>query len=1274
MLPSERYVASLLGLTEEQYELWRDYVKAQNKKGPQPSVVCGEPASTLAIVSLVLTVVGVGFQIVGALLQPRPGRPADLKARQRSGNNQLDQTSFAPRAGFDAIQEVAGIGAPIPVIYANREIIDGAAYGGVRTNLSLLWSQMWSLGGSQMLRAVFMLSEGEIASIDPFGFAIGDNSIGVYDLLNPAANEIGSRLTVYYKSGDSDLAGNNRIVSPDRIAGRSASLDIGNAQNNGAQDVFQVQSVGNTWSPDFSSASKPSTSTTFGVYSPIGNNLGFKLNPVVRPLYTARLKPKGDEGDAVVACDIDDVVAVQRKKYEAFFSTRSGIIANSAGRVEYSVGDTISYRLLRSSDFNTEFTSISEEDDNWNVEVEVRDFDRVYEFPDFGGVIPGAELFIAEQALIDAISLGSINVNTGAQKITVRATLDVSQYEDLYENVEPGKYRVSYWIRFKNNSRDIDGRLKLGVTVTIRASRKIARGGDDSLSVDFDNELSSLSVSRLIEQEELYYKININLSVPEDSEYLGPGSGGNLRADMIFDYSKSDIYSEKADDAASSISARQRAWDDAIVIGDLYKIGSALAVCTGRSPGNEIFRSNSDLEEEGSGQGITATFKVVRAGAAKTTTEAILEARGTESEERETATSGPHIMRVALANITTSRECRIVEIGLKSSLGISINGLLRFRSTLSFEDADGRACLDKKGDKIKRGNTVKVDQYQSGTVVTAEERYSFFKISLREYSGSSFVDLDQYFGIAGLTQQASFNYIRLEMPRLGRWEVRIEPITGWEIRKEINQSKLCLIDSRLSGVVTKTTGTSLGSIKATFNGTEIDRETKTFRLRQTKRDPSMGLPYADFDQNYADSWGKLAEFFIYEEIQCSASGGPEHEIVYVNEIVENESLPTYAEMAIVGINIRSAFEWSQFRQFSAYVNQGVIVRRLLDDFASGPSHLFPDIALDRFTNPKYGPGRIDDALIDIDGFTNSCKWCQDNKYFYDGAVMLATDSPRQWAANVAATMLLDFREVNGRYSLSPSITFEPVRHKVLFNAGTIEKGSFKIETTPVDDLRPIRVSAKWREERSSSAPENPGLFPVEREVLVREASPFGSDGDPVESIDLSGYVTNETHAIDVCKFKIRSKRLRDHSVSFTTTYDALEGVCKDLYPGDYVKIAMDLTIYSQFNSGVVLPNGSIVSSTDLAPGSYSVLAWDGSTAEPSIQTLVVDGSGAGLPTGIIFTVVQSSTEVETYQINRISPTDEGKFSIEAIHMPTNDNGILLVAENWDNEDSWVIAR
>jgi hypothetical protein len=53
MLPSDRYLAELLGLTDEQYELWRDEVRRRALQGPQPAVVAGlDPVLRLFIISL----------------------------------------------------------------------------------------------------------------------------------------------------------------------------------------------------------------------------------------------------------------------------------------------------------------------------------------------------------------------------------------------------------------------------------------------------------------------------------------------------------------------------------------------------------------------------------------------------------------------------------------------------------------------------------------------------------------------------------------------------------------------------------------------------------------------------------------------------------------------------------------------------------------------------------------------------------------------------------------------------------------------------------------------------------------------------------------------------------------------------------------------------------------------------------------------------------------------------------------------------------------------
>ena len=46
------------------------------------------------------------------------------------------------------------------------------------------------------------------------------------------------------------------------------------------------------------------------------------------------------------------------------------------------------------------------------------------------------------------------------------------------------------------------------------------------------------------------------------------------------------------------------------------------------------------------------------------------------------------------------------------------------------------------------------------------------------------------FGVRNETQQATYNYLRFEMPSIDRWEFEIEPVSGWEIRSQAQQGRL----------------------------------------------------------------------------------------------------------------------------------------------------------------------------------------------------------------------------------------------------------------------------------------------------------------------------------------------------------------------------------------------------------------------------------------------------------------------------------------------------
>jgi hypothetical protein len=1248
LLPSDYYLMQVLAeagveVTEDD---WRDFkaeVRRRALEAPQPAVVNG--LETLAIIAIVAQVISIGLTIVASFFKPKPGRPAQLKANDQLGTTINSQRRYAPRNGFDAVQEPAAIGSTIPLVYALRESYGGGTYGGIRVNMPLLWSQVQSYGGSQLLRAIFLISEGRINALDVRNFAIGNNVISSYDLLTNAANQAGSRLTVYFRPDG------GRVRSADRIAGRSAGQDQGNAENVGGQDVFAVQRA-TGWFQDFSSTYRPNTQSTFGLFTLIGNNLGFRVNPSLRPTVQANLLPKGDEGDARVKCTIDQTAAAQRDKFSKVFSSRSGLIAGSVG----SVGSQITYRLDNTSDASTIFSTIVEPD-SWNVVVTV-------------GSVKGAQLATVPKTLLASfVTLGTLSVDTDNEKLKIQVLFNApAAIEGLNTLLtQDGTFTINYLIEFKTVTtvkKDVE-ELEAEFLVTINRF---------STSVLQETGTGSYTSPTLIDNGDGSYSLTSGSATSATYTLVTTTNYSFQPLDKTyeFDYLKARPAIEKCGDVASAVAGRQKTWDDALVIGDLYKIGSALAVCTNRSPSNELFESESDFLPfaENAGRAIEATFTTVRPGSTQLVSITDLRVDGNAEIQppRWTATNAPHVYRIAIGSISTTRPCRVVEIGIRSSLGIRTGGLCNFTDALTYDDINGRACEDFAEKVVKKGTTLKVQNFQSGVVSTSDERFSFFRLSYREAGTSNaFTPLSQCFGVRCITQQNTYNAIRLRLPDERQWEFRFEPLSGWEIRSGSASGDLEILDAKLSSV----RSAASGSVLATFNGIQVPRDRETFAINSTRRLPGeeLGIGFTDED-SYVDAWGKLAETFVYEEVQSSANA-PEHEIVYVNEIVANPVVPQYNNLAIVGLNVRSSLEFQQFAQFSAYVTGGIICRRLLLSDTAGPSHLFPDVLLDLLTNTRYGRGDlIPDELIDFASFRESAQWCQDRGYFFDGA-LVGRENLRQWAADVAATHLLIFGEANGKFFLRPAFPTTAVPVRALFTAGNIREGSFRMQYLEAEERQPIQVSVRYREERSSSNLTNPGLFPVEREILVRESSV--ADTAPIESIDMSDYATNPQHAIDAAKFVARFRRLSTHGVRFETTY---EGVLTGLAPGDFIRVAMDTNVYDEFNNGIVTPSGALVSTQQLTDGSYQVIQWNGDNSSvPTNGTLnVSDGGTRATPAGIVFTINRPSRQVQTYQVESIEPSEEGYLAIEAVHMPTDSSGVLRLASDLFSNTGWVIQR
>lgn len=845
-----------------------------------------------------------------------------------------------------------------------------------------------------------------------------------------------------------------------------------------------------------------------------------------------------------------------------------------------------------------------------------------------------------------------------------------------------GQYRIEYKVKLTtSDSADEDNQeIEAIFKVDVRVDREdvlVNSVKKDSKDPEYELESSTNSNGQTTYSlsKKKNGEVNVEVATTESSEFAVKFKGTNQSETK--EVSKSKERQEKAIDAALSIAARQKTWDDAIVVGELYKCGSAIAVCIDRT--KNPFVSNAENDPVGNGRTVEAKFSVVQAGSAnKVDYERLLEDADEFKKDRRVATESAHLYRIALGEVTTTRECRYIEVGIKSILGIRIAGLCNFKETLTYDEVNDLAGKSRKGDIIARGDTLKTENYSSGQITTAEDRYSFFRISYKlANSSGGYTALAPILGVRSSTQQAVYSAIRFEMPSVAQWQFRFEPLTGWEIRSGTASGTLYVLDSTKAqdSITSLTTSVTSGSVTIRFNGSNISRDKSNFELNASKRNEDVGIGHQD-DKNYADSWGKLAEAFNYDEITSSAQNGPEHEIVYVSEAVANATIPNYDNIALVGLSMRSTLEWSQLSQFSAYVNKGREIELLSQNSIIGAGNLFPDVLFDLLINNRFGTGQyISRQQVDIDSFIVADQWCQARNYYFDGVVAERVNL-RDWASEIAAANLLDFVQRNGKFALVPAIIFgTPVPISGLFTAGNIVKDSFSMEFLDEEDRKPIQVSVQWRQERTSTSLTAPASFPTEREVLVREASQ--SDQDPIESFDLSEYCTSLNQAIDFACYVIRVRRLITHSIRFATTID---GLASGIGVGDYIRVALDYTIYDEFANGVVLPDGTLTTTRPdlLTAGNNAVTAWNGSD-DPVYDTNLVVSSDrkTATPTGIVFVKKITNKQVRTYKIESIQLDEEGIIQIEAVHHPTDSNGISEIGKNWTTyttNSNWVIRR
>ena len=435
-------------------------------------------------------------------------------------------------------------------------------------------------------------------------------------------------------------------------------------------------------------------------------------------------------------------------------------------------------------------------------------------------------------------------------------------------------------------------------------------------------------------------------------------------------------------------------------------------------------------------------------------------------------------------------------------------------------------------------------------------------------------------------------------------------------------------------------------------------------------------------QRVAEPFDAITDVYYYDQQEGSHQNGPEHQVVYINEQRINykkglygpeEFIPQYDRMAMIGLQLRSGKEWSDFSNLTYYAKQGRETVRMVDPATGdstgysptsgiiGPTHLFPEILRALLRSPLVGANKlIPESMIDWPGFQEACKVCIANQWFWDG-VLASPVNIREWGYENAAYFFLDFLILGGKLSLQPTFpvistpdlsgyTLSGAYDRLptiaaLFTDGNIIEDSLQVSWYPAEQRLAPQVLITLRDEVEDG-------FAETRNILVRlaESQQTDSESAPVEAVDFTGFCTNANHAVDFAKLLIQTRRYVTHTVTFKTFPEGLA-----LAPGTYFKLASQARHVDQFQNGYVLDDGRVVTSSELT-GSNTVYWWRSGKPEVEAGTMTIDGNGYVTDNkfaGAVFTVYANAQSARVYKAELISYDEEGMVEITGSHVPVD---------------------
>jgi hypothetical protein len=1240
LLPYEIALIEALGCTEQEYRQFVRHAQLQARVRPAeyahiPDVV-NDPV-TLFVVNLVI---GLALTAVSTLLAPKaPALETPAKIRGKKLADQIGPTRFNQTTSFDNVSSLAEYGQPIPIPFGKRGTgADGALTGGLILAPALVWSRLYSYGSYQAFEGIYVAGECEVSTPELGGIRVGTTAL----------SSLSNRdFAVYWSS---KLTGNRPDNAP-RIAG----TDGPGATGTMGRRLFKAPITGEQYSQSFCMAYNPQADVSFGTAEPIHNGTSYRFNWEIisspysltegsdtdeaqRETSARRRKIAGGEADRLRIGDAstdEQRSQVGQPGEGRSYSRRMGFIAHNnttydnKTSVPIQVNDTLVFEINGANwrDFqqsNFKDTEVNLKDlkssaESWR--------ERASDLLVIGSTwIVGSSVWVVEsrspeswaKEITQHITLRCVEI-TGVPTVGIAGTRTV---RDPLAGYDGGQYDLTKHcgITFYPLCR-----LHVASIRPVRRDSEVIELGIRSQVWNRANGLCNFNAIPSARKLHNLDKKDITLNTPRMDKYFGRTSCFSLWVRPVQIYGQPEkpwrripeifcVAGNSPIDQYNYLNIRPH-------IKGYYEY--RLVPRTGADIAINSTNTELIFRLDASSNTTTGLDYATDYGTFRITSNGSLVAVGEVKFSDEMASNPSETAGVSTQTQTVPVAIEQYEMGANNGSVQQLNNAW-LTSVLGYaRDFPGRT------NRV----TITFDKPGVGQIV--------FAVSATSVAGALGVD----YGPVYLDANRKNPYIWKDVSysivsATGQWTTA----QAFTITRDVNN------DFSAVGGYTK--------VGYSFKVTAV----QTVAIV----DPVSAIDRA-FEENT-----QVADCSYYSELTKSNESGPEHEIVYVNESVANETLAEYYNMSTLGFTVKSSGQLGGVGQLRLWVPAGIKVTRLIEN-DTNPSNLFADLMYYLLTSKRQGVGNVVPAeLIDIDSLRDTAKFQRANQIFFDG-VIEDSDSFRSFLYDNAALQLCNFTIKNGRFGMMPALPYDsdykistrPITVEQIFTSGNIIADSLQVQYIDAAQRSNFRALVSWRVTVEND-------LPIQTSALVDWADiPEGSRATTQQAFDLSDFCTNRAQALRTARFLLSIRRRVTHTVSFKTVPDAL-----GIQPGSYIRVITESTSYSATSNGGITDAGTLVSITTIANGNYDALVYNPSTGAVTEQRITIANNAVTDSTlyGCLFTLVSLETSVGMYQVEQLTIDEDGLVNVSAVEVPVDSTGASIVAKDVLTESNFRVLE